>query len=194
MNKPSEHPFHRLDDTIDAALLEKRRLFICGAVDMEMAEEVIRKIWYLDHVSPEKGVVIIINSQGGAVDSGFAIWDQLKMASFPKTTIVTGLAASMGSVLALAAPKEKRFASPMSRFMIHQPALSATVQGQATDLEIQAKEILRTKQQIIALYCEATGKDEKEVEKALDRDKWMTAEEAQSFGLISKMVSSYKGL
>jgi len=194
MNKPFEQPFHRLDDAIDAALLERRRLFICGSVDMEMAGDVIKKIWYLDHISPQDEVVIIINSQGGAVDAGFAIWDQLKMASFPKTTVVTGLAASMGSVLALAAPKERRFASPMSRFMIHQPALSSTVQGQATDLEIQAKEILRTKQQIVALYCAATGRGEKEVEKAIDRDKWMTAEEAESFGLINKTVNSYKGL
>jgi len=194
MNKPSEPFFHRLNDAIDAELLENRRLFICGSIDMEMAEEIIRKIWYLDYASSDKEVVIVINSPGGAVDAGFAIWDQLKMASFPRKTVVTGLAASMGSVLALAASKEKRFATPMSRFMIHQPALSSTVQGQATDLEIQAKEILRTKQQIIGLYCEATGKDKKVVEKAIDRDNWMTADEAESFGLITKMVTSYKGL
>jgi len=192
--KEKEMPLQRLDDMIDAALLKQRRLFVCGSIDMDLAEQVIRKIWYLESLSPKEEVLVVISSSGGAVDAGFAIWDQLHMASFPKTTLVTGLAASMGSVLALAAPKERRFATPMSRFMIHQPALSSVVQGQATDLEIQAREILKTKQQIVALYCEATGKSTKEIEKAIDRDKWLTAEEARDFGLISKMVTNYKDI
>jgi ATP-dependent Clp protease protease subunit len=131
--------FPHLNDTIDAALLSHRRLFIGRQIDGDLAEEIIRKIWYLEHSDPIQPVTLVINSPGGSVDAGFAIWDQLKMMSFPLTTVVTGLAASMGSVLALCAPRGRRFATPKSRFLIHQPAINAVVEGQATDLEIQAK-------------------------------------------------------
>ncbi len=184
--------FEHLEDTIEATLLENRRLFISRPVDMALAEEIIRKIWYLEYTSPKKEVVLVISSPGGSIDAGFAIWDQLKMMSFPLSTVVTGLAASMASVLALCAPKGKRFATPKSRFLIHQPALSSVVEGQATDLEIQAREILKTKALIVQLYCEATGKGPEEIEKAIDRDRWMSADEALSFGLIDQLVTRYK--
>ncbi len=182
---------HRLNDQIDALLLTQRKLFISKPIDMEMAEDIIRKIWYLEAQSAKDPVLVVITSPGGSVDAGFAIWDQLKMASFPITTLVTGLAASMGSVLSLVAPKGRRFATPKSRIMIHQPAINSVVQGQATDLEIQAREILKTKKQIVELYSEATGRPEKEIERAIDRDMWLSAEEAKDFGLIDKIVSSY---
>ena len=120
--------------------------------------------------------------------------DQVKMMSFPITTLVTGLAASMGSVLALCAPKNRRFATPKSRFLIHQPSLSTVVEGQATDLEIQAREILKTKKQIVDLYCEATQKSPEEIEKALDRDYSITIKEAKAFGLVAQLIKSYKDL
>ncbi len=198
MQKPSSQPalavpqFDRLDDTIEATLLANRRLFISRPIDMAYAEEVIKKIWYLQYSSPKEGITIVINSPGGAIDAGFAIWDQVKLTSLPVTTLVTGLAASMGSVLALCASKGKRLATPRSRFLIHQPALSTTVEGQATDLEIQAREILKTKQQIVVLYSEATGKTTKEIEKAIDRDRWMSAEEAVEFGIVDRLVTEYK--
>lgn len=184
--------YERLDDTIEATLLENRRLFISRPVDMALAEEIIKKIWFLEYSSPKKEVILVINSPGGSIDAGFAIWDQLKMMSFPISTVVTGLAASMASVLALCAPKGRRFATPKSRFLIHQPALSSVVEGQATDLEIQAREILKTKAMIVNLYCEATGKGPEEIEKAIDRDRWMTSEEALAFGLIDQLVTKYK--
>ena len=186
--------YSHISDVIDITALHQRRLFISRSVDMELAEDVIKKLWYLESLSPKKMVTIIINSPGGSVDAGFAIWDQAKMMPFPITTVVTGLAASMGSVLALCAPKNRRFATPKSRFLIHQPSLSTVVEGQATDLEIQAREIQKTKNQIVELYCEATQKSPSEIEKALDRDYWMTAEEAQAFGLVDRLVSSYKDL
>lgn len=114
------------------------------------------------------------------------------MISAPVYTLVTGLAASMGSVLSLAAEKGKRFASPMARIMIHQPMISGVMHGQATDLEIQAKEILKTREQLVGLYAEKTGKDRAAIEKALDRDTWMNAQEALAFGLIDKIVTSFK--
>jgi ATP-dependent Clp protease protease subunit len=197
MQKTSQTPdvssrYDRLDDKIDATLLEGRRLFISRPIDMGLAEEIIRKVWFLEYASTSAPVTLVILSPGGAVDAGFAIWDQLKMMSFPLTTVVTGLAASMGSVLALCAPKGRRFATPRSRILIHQPALSGAVEGQATDLEIQAREILKTKKQIIDLYCEATGRSMAEMEKAIDRDRWMSADEALEFGIVDKLVTSYK--
>jgi ATP-dependent Clp protease protease subunit len=184
--------YQRFDDAIDATLLDNRRLFISRPVDMALAEEVIRKIWYLEFSAPKKEVVIVINSPGGSTNAGFAIWDQLKMMPFPISTVVTGLAASMGSVLALCAPKGRRFATPRSRFLIHQPSLGGVVEGQATDLEIQAREILKTKAMIVGLYCEATGKSSEEIEKAIDRDRWMSAEEALAFGLVDQLITRYK--
>lgn len=186
--------FHRIHDALEATALKQRRLFISTSVDMALAEDIIRKLWFLEHSSSKEQVTLVINSPGGSVDAGFAIWDQIKMMPFPIVTLVTGLAASMGSVLALCAPKDKRFATPKSRFLIHQPSINSVIEGQATDLEIQAKEILKTKKQIVDLYCEASGKPAAEVEKAIDRDRWMSAEEAREFGLITKIVTSYKDL
>lgn len=183
--------FHRLNDRIEASLLSSRKLVISASIDMELAEKIMKYIWYLEAQDKKAPVNVIINSPGGSIDAGFAIWDQLKMASFPIATIVTGLAASMGSILSLVAPKEKRFATSMSRFMIHQPALSGAVEGQATDLEIQAREILKTKDCIVKLYCDATGKPKEVIEKAIDRDMWMSATEAKEFGLIHDIISAF---
>lgn len=191
MANSNEQTFHTLKDQIEAKLLSSRKLIISSGIDGELAEKVIKYIWYLESLDKNAPVQVIINSPGGSIDAGFAIWDQLKMASYPVTTIVTGLAASMGSVLALVAQKGKRLATPMSRFMIHQPALSSLVQGQATDLEIQAREMLKTKDRIVKLYCEATGKPSDIIEKAIDRDMWMTAQEAQEFGLIDEIITAF---
>ncbi len=182
----------KLRDRIDNTLLQSRRIFLSQAIDNELAEDTIKKLWYLEAESPGKPILLVINSPGGSVDAGFAIWDQIKMISSPITTLVTGIAASMASILALVAPKDRRFATPKSRVMIHQPAVAGIIQGQATDLEIQAKEILKTKKMIIDLYVLATGKPADVIEKAIDRDTWMTAEEALQFGLLSAIISSYK--
>ena len=192
--KNDETNMFKLKDRIDYSILQSRRLFICDAVDNALAEDIIKKLWFLESEAPGKPITVIINSPGGSVDAGFAIWDQLKMTSSPITTIVTGMAASMGSILMLAASPGKRFATPKSRVMIHQPKLSSVVQGQATDLEIQAKEILKMKQMLIEIYIQATGKNFDAIEKAIDRDTWMTAEEAKLFGLLDGIVTSYKDL
>lgn len=181
----------RLKDRIDATILESRRIFISDAVDMDLAREVIRKLWYLELSDPGKPILIVINSPGGSIDCGFAIWDQVKMITSPVTTLVTGLAASMGSILSLCAQPNRRFATPYARIMIHQPRLSGVIQGQATDLEIQAKEIIKTRKLLVDIYVQATGKSEKEIEQSIDRDTWMSAEEAKKFGLITKVVKSF---
>ena len=183
-----------LEDKIDESLLKSRRLFLSDAVHSESAREVIRKLWYLEATDPGKPILFVINSPGGSVDSGFAIWDQIKMISSPVTTLITGLAASMGSILSLSAAPKRRFATKNARIMIHQPSVNAIIRGQATDLEIQAKEILKTRQALVELYVTATGKDAKTIDRAIDRDTWMSASEALEFGLLDKIVSSYKEL
>lgn len=184
----------QLKDRIDNSLLEQRRIFLCDAIDMDTAEDIIRKLWYLEAKDTGQPILLVINSPGGSIDAGFAIWDQIKMITSPVTTLVTGLAASMGSVLSLVAAPKRRFATPQARIMVHQPRLSGLIQGQATDLEIQAKEMLKTRSILIQLYMNATGKTAAEIEKAIDRDTWMTAEEALNFGLLDRIVNSYKEL
>lgn len=199
LEEEPEHPegdkgkkIQLIDDKIDTVLLKARRLFLCDAVDSDTSKEIIRKLWFLELTDPGKPILFVINSPGGSVDSGLAIVDQINMITSPVTTLVTGLAASMGSILSLAAARGRRFATANARIMIHQPSISGVIRGQATDLDIQAKEILKTRNALIEIYVEATGKDFKTIEKAIDRDTWMSADEARTYGLLDKVVSSYK--
>lgn len=185
-------PLQTLDDKIENKLLEARRIFISDAIDNESACTIIRKLWFLELQEPGEPILFIINSPGGAVDAGLAIWDQVKMISSPVTTLVTGLAASMGSILSLCASPKKRFATPSSRIMIHQPAIQGVIKGQASDLEIQAKEILKTRSLLVNIYVKATGKSYEVIDKALDRDTWMTAQEAKEYGLLDGIVNSFE--
>lgn len=186
--------FVKVEDRINAAILEARRIVLSNQVDNKSALDIIRKLWYLELQDPSKPILFVINSPGGSVDDGFAIWDQIRMISAPVTTLITGLAASMGSVLSLAAAKGRRFATPQSRIMIHQPHISGVIQGQATDLDIQAKEILKTRQKLVEVYMEATGKDYATIDRALDRDTWMTAQEAKNYGLLDNIVDSFEAI
>lgn len=183
-------PFVKIEDRIDSVILEARRIFLSDAVDSNSAEDIIRKLWYLELTDPGKPILFVINSPGGSVDSGFAIWDQIKLLKSPVTTLVCGLAASMGSLLSLSAAPKRRFATEKSRIMIHQPLIGGVIKGQATDLEIQAKEILKTRKVITSIYMEQTGKDYETIEKAIDRDTWLTAQEALEFGLLDGIVKS----
>ncbi len=183
-----------MEDRIEESLLKARRIFFSDALDDRVANDLIRKFWYLELVDPGKPILFVINSPGGAVDSGFAIWDQVKMLKSPVTTLVTGLAASMGSILSLCAAKGRRFATQHSRIMIHQPRIGGVLRGQATDLEIQAREVIKTRNMLIDIYEAATGKDRRLIEKAIDRDTWMSAAEALEFGLLDKIVESYAQL
>lgn len=190
--RKKQHAGGRLKDRIETCELKSRRILISDAIDSDVAADIIRKLWYLEHLDAKAPILLVINSPGGSVDAGFAIWDQIKMIKAPVYTLVTGLAASMGSILSLVADKGKRFATRYARIMIHQPLISGRMQGQATDLEIQAKEILRTRDDLIKIYAKETGKSSKEIEDALDRDTWLNAEEAITFGLIDKIVDSYQ--
>ena len=180
----------KISDRIQTAVLDARRVFLSDAFDQSSAYRIIQQLWYLDLKQPGKHILLVINSPGGSVDSGFAIWDQVKLLNSPVFTLVSGLAASMGSVLSLAAGRGRRFATPNSRVMIHSQLLSGVMQGQATDLEIQAKEMLRTRDTLVEIYVQATGKGREEIERAIDRNTWMTAKEALAFGLLDGIITS----
>lgn len=183
-----------LEERIEETILQSRRIYMGDGFDNESVKELIRKFWYLEMKDPGKPILFVINSPGGSVDAGFALWDQIKMITSPVTTLVTGLAASMGSVLSLVAPQGRRFATENSRIMIHQPAIHGVIRGQATDLEIHAVEIEKTRQHLVNIYVEATGKPKSVIEKAIDRDRWFSAQEALEFGLINQIIYKYSEL
>lgn len=187
------HPKY-VQDKIELAMLDNRRIFLSDAVDQNTANDIIRKLWYLEWKEPGKPILFAINSPGGSVDSGFAIWDQVKLLKSPVITLVTGLAASMGSLLSLCAAPKKRLSTKNSRIMIHQPLIGGVIRGQATDLEIQAEEMLKTRKSIVEIYVQASGKSYEEVDNAIDRDNWMSAQEALEFGLLDKIVDSMEDL
>ncbi len=177
---------------IDQSLFDGRIVQISGTVDSDLAYDVNRQLLALERVDPNKPVYLFINSPGGEINSGFAIYDTARFIEPEVITIVSGLAASMGSLIALCAKKENRLTLPNSKFLIHQPLISGVMTGPASDIEIQAKDLLRTKEKINRIYAEETGHPLNEIAEATDRDKWMTAEEALEFGLISRIISRRK--
>ncbi len=172
-----------------AKLLKSRTIVISQQVNSELAAKVLNQLVVLEQEDPDSGVTVFINSPGGEIYSGFAIFDTLRFISCPVTTMVTGFAASMGSLLSLAADPGRRFAMPQAKIMIHQPLLMG-YQGRATDCEIQAKEILKMRDHIINIYSEHTGRDYDEIKKAIDRDNWFTASEALDFGLLDRVIKT----
>lgn len=184
----------RLDDQIERKLLEQRRVFFSSDVNQDSATDAIRKLWYLEAEDPGKPITLVIMSPGGSVDAGFAVWDQIELMTSPVSTLVTGLAASMGSILAQCAAPGRRFATANSRILIHQPMIHGAVRGPASDLEIQAREILKTRQHIVELYARKTGKDHDTIAAAIERDTWFTAAEAKEYGLVDQVVTSLSGL
>ncbi len=174
-------------DNLASKLLKSRTVVISQQVDAKLTSKVLSQLVLLEQEGEDQMITVFINSPGGEIFSGFAIFDMLNFISCPVTTIVTGFAASMGSILSLAAKKGRRYAMPQAKIMIHQPLLMG-YQGRATECEIQAREILKTRDHLVRLYSEQTGKSHEEIKKALDRDNWFTAEEALEYGLIDKVV------
>ncbi len=174
---------------IDQRLLESRVVQVSGPVGSKMAHEVNRLMLAMERESPDDPVYLFINSPGGEITSGFSIYDTARFIQPEVYTVVTGLAASMGSLIALCAEKKNRLAFPNSKFLIHQPLISGIMTGSASDIAIHAKDIVNTKRRINELYAKETGKPLAEVEAATDRDNWMEAKEALDFGLVSRIVS-----
>jgi len=188
MSKEKNKENKEMED-LASKLLKFRTVVISQQVDAELTAKVLSQLVLLEQEGNEEPVTVFINSPGGEIFSGFAIFDMLNFIACPVTTIVTGFAASMGSILSMAADKGRRFAMPQAKIMIHQPLLMG-YQGRASECEIQAREILKTRDHLVKLYSEQTGKSREEIKKALDRDNWFTAEEALEYGLLDKVVHS----
>ena len=171
---------------IYSRLLKERIIFLVGPVNDNVATLVIAQLLYLESENTKKEISFYINSPGGLVTSGLGIYDTMQYIKPPVSTLCIGQASSMGSFLLAAGEKGKRFSLPNSRIMVHQP--SAGFQGQATDIEIHAKEILSLKKRLNKIYSKHTKKSEPDIKKALERDKFMTPEEAKQFGLIDEVV------
>jgi len=175
---------------VDQRLFESRIVQVSGAIGSEMAHDVNRQLLALEREAPDQPIYMYINSPGGEISSGFSIYDTARFIQPDVITLVVGMAASMGSIISLCAEKKNRLALPNAKFLIHQPLIGGTMIGPATDIDIHAKDILRTKRKINELYARETGKSLEEIEKATDRDHWMDANEALDFGHISRIVNS----
>ena len=171
---------------IYSRLLKERIIFIVGPVEDYMANVIIAQILFLESEDPKKEISLYINSPGGLVTAGLGIYDTMQYIKPEISTLCIGQAASMGSFLLAAGAKGKRFSLPNSRIMVHQP--SAGFQGQATDIEIHANEVLSLKKRLNEIYSKHTGKSVDEIKSALERDNFMTPDNAKSFGLIDKVV------
>jgi len=171
---------------IYSRLLKERIIFLTGPVYDQMSSLICAQLLFLESENPNKDIAFYINSPGGVVSAGLAMYDTMQYIRSPVSTVCLGMAASMGSLLLTAGEKGKRFALPNSRIMVHQP--SGGAQGQATDIEIQAREILALRRRLNQIYVKHTGQPLEEIEKKLERDSYMSAEEAKAFGLIDQVV------
>ncbi len=175
---------------IFSRLLKERIIFLTGQVEDEMASLVCAQLLFLEAEDPEKDIFMYINSPGGVITSGMAIYDTMRYVSCDINTLCIGQACSMGSFLLAGGTKGKRFSLPNSQIMIHQP--SGGAQGKASDIEIQAKLILDMRRRLNLIYSENTGQELSVIEKAMDRDNFMVPEEALKFGLIDHIVTNRK--
>jgi len=171
---------------IYSRLLKERIVFLVGSINDSVATLVTAQLLYLESENPQKEIYFYINCPGGLVNAGLGVYDTMQYIKSPVSTLCIGQASSMGSFLLAAGENGKRFSLPNSRIMVHQP--SAGFQGQATDIEIHAKEILALKDRLNKIYSKHTKKSESEIKKALERDNFMTPTEAKAFGLIDQVV------
>ena len=172
---------------IYSRLLKERVIFLVGEVNDQTANLVVAQLLFLESENPDKDISFYINSPGGSVSAGLAVFDTMNFIKPQVSTLCMGMAASMGSFLLMAGAKGKRFALPNSKIMIHQP--SGGAQGQATDIEIHAREIIKTRAQLNRIYADRTGQAIEKIEADMERDRYMSADEAKEYGLIDQVIS-----
>jgi ATP-dependent Clp protease protease subunit len=173
-------------------LLDHRTVLLCGPVTDDLAHEIMAQLLVLDAADSAKPIRVYINSPGGSVDAGFAIYDMMRFVRAPLYSVCAGLAASAATVILLGAAKDRRYTLPNTRFLLHQP--STGMQGTASDVAIGAKEILKLREKINRLLSEETGQSFERVAEDTHRDYWMSADEARSYGLITHIVQSVSAL
>ena len=173
---------------ISDKLLKARRIVISSDVNSKSADKIIQQLLALEVDNPEEDITMFINSPGGEVYSGFAIYDIMQAITPKVKTVIMGFAASFGSILAIGGEKGHRYAFPNSKILIHQPLISGVVRASTTDIEIHAKEMLRLKNRLVDIYVEETGQTAETIRRDFERDYWMTAEEAKNYGLVNKII------
>ena len=173
---------------IFSRLLKDRVIFLGGAVDDEMANLIVAQLLFLSNEDPKEDIHFYINSPGGSVSAGLGVYDTMQFIRPAVATYCIGVAASMGAVLLMAGAKGKRYVLPNSRVLIHQPLMGGVMQGQATDLGIQAKEMIRTRKRLYMLMADHTGKTYDEIALDCERDKWLDAQEAVEYGVIDSIL------
>ena len=173
---------------IYSRLLKERIIFLVGPVEDYMANVIVAQLLFLESENPDKDIFLYINSPGGSVSAGMAIFDTMNFIKPDVSTLCTGMAASMGAFLLAAGAKGKRIALPNSRVMIHQP--SGGAQGQATDIEITAKEILKIRQRLNEILAQQTGQPLEKIAADSERDKWMDAMEAKDYGMVDQVITN----
>jgi len=178
------------EKNLELNLYKARKIFLWSDVNDESARAVVTKLLSLDVEDPKAEIVLYINSPGGSVHDGMAIYDAMRAISAPVSTVCIGMAMSMGSFLLSAGEPKRRFAWPHARIMIHQPLIMGTVTGTATDLDIRARETIRLREELNELYAEHTGQDVKKIAKDTDRDFFMSASEAKEYGLIDGVITT----
>ena len=174
----------------DKQFLQQRKIFLWGAVYDESAEQIVNRLLYLEAKEPGKEITFYINSPGGVVTSGMVIHDTMKLISSPVATVCMGLAASMGSILLAAGEKGKRTIWPSGRVMIHQPSIGGAMQGRTSDLEIQAREIMKTKELGAQILADNCGHSLEKVMADFDRDYWMDSNEAMEYGIVDSIATT----
>ncbi|WP_349433875.1 ATP-dependent Clp endopeptidase proteolytic subunit ClpP [Pararhizobium sp. A13] len=177
---------------IFSRLLKERIIFLTGPVEDQMATLICAQLLFLEAENPKKEIALYINSPGGVVTAGMAIYDTMQFIKPAVSTLCIGQAASMGSLLLAAGHKDMRFATPNARIMVHQP--SGGFQGQASDIERHARDILKMKRRLNEVYVKHTGRTYEEVEQTLDRDHFMSADEALSWGVVDKVITSREAM
>ena len=175
---------------IYSRLLKERIVFLVGPVDDQSANLVVAQLLFLESENPDKDIFFYINSPGGSVSAGMSIYDTMNFIKPNVSTLCLGQAASMGAFLLSAGEKGKRFALPNSRIMIHQPLISGGLSGQASDIEIHAKELLKLKEKLNRLLAKHCGRDLADLERDTDRDNYMSAEEATEYGLVDQVLEN----
>jgi ATP-dependent Clp protease protease subunit len=173
---------------IQKKFLDQRKIFLWGAVTDESAKELTEKLLYLEATDPGKEIIFYINSPGGSVTAGMAVYDTMKLISSPITVVVTGMAASMGSILLCGAPKGRRLLYPHARVLIHQPLISGRMVGPATDINIQAKEMEKIRREMNQILADSSGQPIERINQDTDRDFYLDAKEAIAYGLADTIV------
>ncbi len=178
-------------DIMHKKFLEDRKIFLWGGIDDAKAQDIIERLIYLEMMAINTEIRFYINTPGGSVTAAMGIYDTMKLITSPVTVVVTGLAASMGSILLSAPEKGRRFLYPAAQVLIHQPLIRGQLYGSASDITIHAEEMKKTRERLNKILSEASGKSLEQIEKDTDRDYYMTAEEAIDYGLADKIIETF---